>query len=209
MIKIYKNLLNKEDREMILTCAKIFPSEYWTQSICTDEDVIQLREYLPRIVIKKLYNIHQLMISVIEEDFNLNEKNIFLDNPDYSSLLNEGVLTIDKRIKGMSLSPHADKPTGTYEKHHGVDETGFTPITMSSVFYWNDDFEGGEINFYENADWNTLAVLRQPTDMTITQTYKPVAGDFIVFPSDLVHSISEIKSGERYSTQYFYNKIVD
>ena len=209
MIKVYKNLMTPEDREEVLSLVKIFPDQYWTQSICTDESVDQLREFLPRTVIKKLYNIHQLMISVIEEDYNLNEKGIFLDSPDYRDLLNDGVLTIDRRTKGMSLHPHADVPTGTYEKEFGVDENGFTPITMSCVFYWNDDFQGGEIQFYENADWHKWAVLHEETDMSITYTYKPVAGDFIVFPSDVVHSIDEITSGERYSTQYFYNRIVN
>lgn len=206
MVKIYKNLLSEKARQEILTVAKLFPDEYWTQSICTDETVKQLRQFLPRKVMETMFYLHKSMIPTIEKDFKLNENGISLRDPDYYDITNGGVLTIDKREPGMSLSPHADRPTGTYEKHFGTVD-GYTPITMSCVYYWNDDFEGGEINFYENANWQKMIIDHTTEDLTITQVYKPVAGDFIVFPSDLVHGIAEVKSGDRYSTQYFYNKI--
>ena len=206
MYKIYKNLMTDFDREQILSVIKLFPENCWTQSVCTDEQVLQLREFLPRIVIKKLYKIHDFMIKQIEEDFDLESKNISLNKPDYRDLLNDGILTVDKRIVGMSLSAHADIPTGTFEKHLGTTD-GTSPITMSAIFYWNDDFSGGEINFHEKTSPEELFKESKIENLPITGSYKPIAGDLLVFPSSTIHSITPVESGERYSTQYFYNKI--
>lgn len=207
MIKIYKDVLEEEERLKIFSMIKNFPEETWTQSVCTHEAVIQLREYIPFYFMRVLHKLHDKMLPIIEEDFSLKDKNIKLAKPNYCNPLSESIITVDKRIKGMSLTPHADIPTGTFIGHIGS-PTGESTITMSCVYYWNDDFEGGEINFHENAiPGHILAAnpeLVNGNDYSITDTYKPVAGDFIVFPSDLVHSITEVISGERISTQYFY-----
>lgn len=205
MYKIYKNLIPDSTIEQFLSVIKLFPDNCWTQSICTDEDVIQLREFLPKIIMQTMYDLHKSIIPTIEEDFELPSKNIKLKNPDYRDITNGGILTIDKRLPGMSLSPHADIPTGTYERHLGTTD-GTSPITISGIFYWNDDFDGGEINFHENADASILIKDKEKTDLSVTGSYKPVAGDFLVFPSHTVHSITEVKSGTRYSTQYFFNR---
>lgn len=216
MIKIYKDVLLENERLKILSMIKNFPDspEIWTQSVCTDEGVIQLREYMPFYIMQRLHKIHEKMLPVIEEDFNLKEKGIKLDPPKYCNPSGTSLISVDKRIKGMSLGAHADIPTGTFTKHIGS-ASGESPITMSSVYYWNDDFDGGLVNFHENAIPGHILALNpelkeKNNDHSITQTYKPVAGDFIVFPSETVHSITEITSGVRLSTQYFYfsNKLL-
>ena len=55
---------------------------------------------------------------------------------------------------------------------------------MSTIYYLNDNYEGGEINFPR-----------------FNITYKPVANDFIIFPSNYMynHSVSPVISGERYA----------
>ncbi len=55
---------------------------------------------------------------------------------------------------------------------------------MSSVYYINDNYSGGEINFPR-----------------FNITYKPKANELIIFPSTYVynHSVSEITSGTRYA----------
>lgn len=55
---------------------------------------------------------------------------------------------------------------------------------MSTIYYLNDNYEGGELNFPR-----------------FNITYKPVANDFIIFPSNYIynHSVSPVISGERYA----------
>jgi len=60
------------------------------------------------------------------------------------------------------------------------DDTYATPRTISLVYYPNDDYEGGELEFIH-----------------FGVTIKPKAGDLFVFPSaySYEHQIHEIKSG--------------
>jgi hypothetical protein len=209
MIKVYnvKEILSDEERIKCLSIIKQFPNSVWTQSICTDEQVIQLRDFFPIYVLKRIHKVHEVMLPLIEKDFELSEKNISLEKPNYLDSKQDNIITVDKRIKGMSLSPHADIPTGTFTKHIGS-ESGKSRITISTIYYWNDDFEGGEVDFYENASALDIQPKIKPqNDLSVTYTYRPVAGDFIVFSSDIVHSIKEIQSGERLSTQYFYLRV--
>lgn len=218
MIKVYKNVLEESEREKILSMIKDFPENMWTQSVCTDEEVIQLREYIPFYILKQLQILHTKMLPIIENDFSLNAKGVKLVDPDYCNPFINNIMTVDKRLKGMSLNPHADIPTGTFTGHIGS-ATGESTIYMSCVYYWNDDFEGGEIEFHENAtpahviyqntDKDIIEKMFRENDYSVTETYKPVAGDFIVFPSDLTHSIKEVISGERLSSQYFYCKKIN
>ena len=65
-----------------------------------------------------------------------------------------------------------------------VDDSEEFPRKISLVYYINDNYDGGEINF---------------TNFDIS--YKPKANEMIIFPSNYVyrHFVSEIKSGTRYS----------
>lgn len=204
MIKIYKNLMTEEDRLEVLNVLKYFPDQLWTQSVCTDEPVKQLRQWLPQTVHRKIYSVHQQAMPLINKDFRLKDRNIELRDPDYGGLQNTSFLTIDRRDPGMSLGPHPDIPTGTYQPHPGALEGGKSPITISGIFYWNDDIEGGELKFHDD----DVAIERpEECDVKAPYIYKPVAGDFVVFESKYVHEIFEIKSGHRYSTQWFFDNI--
>ena len=209
IIKVYKNLIPEEDRQKSLQLMKSFPDSLMTQSVCTDEEVYQLKEYLPLPIAKQLANLHYNSMPNIRQDFGLAEDGIKLIPPSYFDRVGNDFITVDKRIPGMYLSLHRDVPTGTYAGHFGV-ENGMTAITMSAIYYWNDDYEGGELVFDDETllsekdlsdeDKNDPSILKAP------YKYKPVAGDYVVFPSHLYHEILEIKSGERYSSQYFFNR---
>lgn len=209
-VKIYKNQFSNIDRLRFLEIFKQMPDIIWTQSDCTDEEVNQLKDFMPFIIKFKLSEMHFNMMPVISKDFRLAEKNIELIHHGFSNLNQNNTLTIDRRVVGNSLMPHADIPTGTFEKEKGVFfEDGSSPITMSCVFYWNDDFEGGELDLYFDIDPKDLQQNSHLYDFEKIQpsyTYKPVAGDFVVFPSGIVHSIRPVTKGVRYSSQYFYNR---
>jgi predicted 2-oxoglutarate/Fe(II)-dependent dioxygenase YbiX len=55
---------------------------------------------------------------------------------------------------------------------------------VSSAFYLNDNYSGGEINFPR-----------------FGVTYKPKANELIIFPSSFIynHSVSEVTDGTRYA----------
>lgn len=204
MIKLYKNLMPEDQRLEVLEAIRQFPDPLWAQSVCTDMPVHQLRQWTPNTVMRYMYSVHKKAMSLIKDDFNLKERNIELREPDYGGYTNTSFLTIDKRVKGMTLKPHPDIPTGTYDAHPGLLKDGKSPITISGIFYWNDDFEGGELQFH-----NDDVAIEKPElcDIKDPYLYKPVAGDFVAFESKYIHEILEVTSGERYSTQWFFDNL--
>jgi Rps23 Pro-64 3,4-dihydroxylase Tpa1-like proline 4-hydroxylase len=72
---------------------------------------------------------------------------------------------------------------GQYFKNH-IDDHPSYHRRLSSVYYINDDYQGGEINFPR-----------------FNISYKPKANEMIIFPSTYVynHSVSEVVSGTRYA----------
>jgi len=71
---------------------------------------------------------------------------------------------------------------GKFDLH--IDDAGATFRRASTVFYLNDNYEGGEIEF-----------------PSFNIKYKPEAGDFIMFPSSYAyrHKVNPVLSGIRYS----------
>lgn len=180
MIKIYKDVMSDQDRLKSVFMMNVMPQECWTQSICTDSPVDQLRDYMPAGILALIQDVHINMREQIEKDFSVS-----LRRPAFEI---GSIVTVDRRLKGYSLPAHKDIPTGDYVRHTGT-ENGESNIEISCVFYWNNDFDGGEL-YFEDEDF----------------LYRPVAGDLVVFNSNIEHEILEIKSGTRYSTQYFFTR---
>lgn len=88
---------------------------------------------------------------------------------------------------GARQEPHADK------EFHAGDERGrpndFPWYDIASLFYFNDDYEGGELYF-------PLQGLE----------FKPKAGAAYFFPGDkyYVHGVRPIKSGNRFTSPFFW-----
>jgi hypothetical protein len=63
------------------------------------------------------------------------------------------------------------------------------PCLVSMVYYLNDDYEGGEVEFKDH----------------IGTPFKPSAGDLLIFPSsvDYVHRVLPITSGRKYAAISF------
>jgi predicted 2-oxoglutarate/Fe(II)-dependent dioxygenase YbiX len=88
---------------------------------------------------------------------------------------------------GSRQDPHADK-----ELHEGPDAgtpNDFPHYDIASLFYFNDDYEGGELFF--------------PVQGI---EFKPVGGSAYFFPGDkgYIHGVRPIISGGRYTSPFFW-----
>jgi len=80
---------------------------------------------------------------------------------------------------------------GEFFKYHN-DDSAAHPRTISAIMYFNDDYEGGELEFkYFNVK------------------YSPKIGDCIVFSSAFpyMHRVNEITKGTRYAAVNWYKYI--
>jgi predicted 2-oxoglutarate/Fe(II)-dependent dioxygenase YbiX len=86
---------------------------------------------------------------------------------------------------------HVDKGYGNGEDiDNPKTPSGFPTREISSIFYWNENYEGGEIVFPNQ-----------------NKKIKPSSGMLILFPSDsnFPHRVLSVKSGIRYvSTNFWY-----
>lgn len=95
--------------------------------------------------------------------------------------------TIVRWLPGQFQNPHADK-----ELHEGDDAgqpNDFPYYDIASLFYLNDDYEGGELYF-------PLQGIQ----------FKPKRGAAYFFPGDMnyVHGVTEIKNSIRYTCPFFW-----
>ena len=84
---------------------------------------------------------------------------------------------------GMEQRPHADKQMNDGRPNP------FPTYDINSLFYYNDNFEGGELYYPEH-------------DIVV----KPKPGLAVAHPGDVnyLHGVKQIISGERYTTPSFY-----
>jgi predicted 2-oxoglutarate/Fe(II)-dependent dioxygenase YbiX len=97
-------------------------------------------------------------------------------------LIDPGMLSpisISKYFEGKLMGPHVDA--------HDNDPTK----TISCVLYLNDDYSGGELNFPDHGIF-----------------IKPEAGSLVIFPSKYMHESKIIKSGVKYMSPGFWNKVL-
>lgn len=93
-----------------------------------------------------------------------------------------------KWLPGQLQHPHADK-----ELHEDGNEgkpNDFPYYDIASLFYLNDDYEGGELYFPQHGI-----------------QFKPKAGSAYFFPGDrfYLHGVTEITSGIRYTCPFFWH----
>lgn len=95
--------------------------------------------------------------------------------------------TIVRWPEGTLQHPHADK-----ELHEGPDagtENEFPWYDIGTIFYLNDDYEGGELHFPKQEI-----------------SFKPKARAAYFFPGDMnyIHGVNMVKSGCRYTSPWFW-----
>jgi hypothetical protein len=147
----------------------IYDSEYWKDRVAT-RGTLDLND--PKIgpVIESLFKKLQ---PIVEKHFNVEIK--------------PTTETIVRWLPGQLQNPHADKELHE-EPNVGV-PNDFPYYDLSSLFYLNDDYEGGELYF-------PLQNIK----------FKPKRGSAYFFPGDrnYIHGVTEIKSGIRYTCPFFW-----
>lgn len=147
----------------------IYDSDYWKDRVATTPS---LNKNDPKIA-PIIAGLFERLKPIIEEFF---EVNVFPTGT-----------TIVRWLPGQFQNPHADK-----ELHEGPDAgmpNDFPCYDLSSLFYLNEDYEGGELYF-------PLQDIK----------FKPKRGAAYFFPGDMnyIHGVTEIKSGIRYTCPFFW-----
>lgn len=111
---------------------------------------------------------------------NINRKTFKCMN-DYFKTYNFSI----KYRESWELLSYSETQKLTWHSDHG----DVHPCQVSFVYYFNDDYVGGEVEFKDH----------------IGTPYKPNAGDLLIFPSspDYVHRVLPIQSGVKYNAISF------
>lgn len=143
---------------------------------------------------KKIRDTDSIAIKYMDYSVNQDEEFVgYLDafNKNLSKIFYDGFTECEQNYKntyGVSFSEHKDYELLRYGKGqlftNHIDDHQEYHRRISTVYYINDDYEGGSINFPR-----------------FNITYKPKANEFLIFPSTYVynHSISEVTNGTRYA----------
>ena len=81
---------------------------------------------------------------------------------------------------------------GTKLEKHVDDGKKGAEIKYGGVIYLNDDYEGGEIAYYENIDSENVVF-----------SYKPNSGDMVVHLASKPHGVVPVTKGTRYMLTFF------
>lgn len=99
-------------------------------------------------------------------------------------------LNKEKYMLDLSYLPIKRWDTGSNMGPHSDSSYSFPKLAFTAITYFNDDYEGGEIEFPEK-----------------NIKIKPKAGSTIIFPSNLIHSVKTILNGNRYMSTSSVNMI--
>lgn len=147
----------------------VYDAHYWKDRVCTspslDKNDPEIRPVLERLF--------QRLKPIVEEF--------------YKVRVTPTGTTIVRWLPGQFQNPHADKEL------HELPDIGmpndFPCYDLSSLFYLNDDYEGGELYF-------PLQGIQ----------FKPKKGAAYFFPGDMnyIHGVTEIKNAIRYTCPFFW-----
>ena len=160
-IQYIENVLPEKDHKVLLDYIKVTDS--WEEQPW--KAMVIVSENLPEEIIEILNRIFELAYKKSVELYDI-EINHF----------NKSGLNLTKFVKDFYLVPHVD--TLSSEGNH-----------IASVYYINDDYAGGEINFPDHK----LEI-------------KPKPNSLIIFPGNenYVHAVNEIIENDRYSSAMWF-----
>jgi len=172
-VYIFKNILDQKDLEQIILQLKSTPvtidkSGYSPFGVYTENN----NPILPQILSKY----YDRLKKIIETSFDC-------------KVHDEGLNSIVEMIVGDSMPVHLDHGSALDQSVGFKTGAGHPSRDISSVLYYNDDYEGGEICFPKQ-------------DLLI----KPEPGMFICFPAkdEFPHQVKEVKSGYRWCSSNFW-----
>ena len=183
-IHVFENFIDKEDLKVIQdfcptinewnnskesiyaedgTC--LYNADYWNDRQCSS-DILQRLSMPVFEIIDKYITKMQLELERI-----------------YDLRLSPRPPVIMKWRPGIEQRPHADKQLNNGEPNAFVD------YDLNSLFYYNDDFEGGELYYPQH-----------------NLTIKPKPGLAVAHPGDVnyLHGVTMVTKGHRYTTPSFY-----
>jgi hypothetical protein len=145
------------------TC--LYNADYWNDRQCSNDILARINPPVWHIIDKYISK----MQLVIEDRFNCK--------------VSSRPPVIMKWRPGIEQRPHADKQLNDGQPN------AFPDYDLNSLFYYNDDFEGGDL-FYPQHD----IVVR------------PKPGLAVFHPGDVnyLHGVTMVTSGQRYTTPSFY-----
>lgn len=142
-----------------------YDASYWADRQCSSEILLEISPEVHNIIYKYILKMRDTI-------------NYF-----YKVKVYERPPVIIKWRAGMEQQPHADKqlPDGS--------PNPFPTYDLNSLFYYNDNFTGGELYYPE-------------FDLEI----KPEPGLAVAHPGDInyLHGVKKVLSGERFTTPSFY-----
>ena len=147
----------------------VYDANYWKDRVCTSPS-LDKNDPAIRPILQGLFE----RLKPIVEDF-------------YKVKVTPTGTTIVRWLPGQFQKPHADKEL------HELPDIGlpndFPYYDLSSLFYLNDDYEGGELYF-------PLQGVQ----------FKPKKGAAYFFPGDMnyIHGVTEIKGAIRYTCPFFW-----
>jgi hypothetical protein len=148
------------------TC--LYNADYWHDRHCSSEILEKINPEVHQIIDKYIHK----MRNTIEAHFRVS--------------LSAKPPVIMKWRPGTHQEPHADKQLNDGQPN------AFTDYDLNSLFYYNDEFTGGEL-YYPQYDIEV----------------KPKPGLAVFHPGDVnyLHGVKMVTSGERYTTPSFYTVI--
>lgn len=163
--KIWDKTVDSIDEDGLV----LYQASVWDDRVCTYNSLMKSD---PSILTLINSMINRLKIEV-DKFFNVNAK--------------ETGPAVVKWPIGARQEPHADKEFWIGEEAGRPND--FPWYDIASLFYFNDDYEGGELYFPQHGI-----------------EFKPKRGSAYFFPGDryYAHGVRPIKSGNRYTSPFFW-----
>jgi hypothetical protein len=147
----------------------IYEASYWKDRVATETTLLKVNKEIPNIISGMMSRLKP----VVENHFKVK---IRATSP-----------TVVRWLPGQLQLPHADKEL--HEGENAGKPNDFPYYDLASLFYLNDDYDGGELYFPNQGI-----------------KFKPKAGAAYFFPGDMnyIHGVTEIKKGIRYTCPFFW-----
>jgi hypothetical protein len=183
MRKIYYNILSEEDLAALLEYCKI--EENWITLEGGEKESIYKNNYNKAVdqnivdILNKINNTIATYVDTATEK--LGWQNIIARFKDEAPKPKTGVFWDDEY---WSMNPHSDR--SCQHAANAVNCCTAAKITKGAVFYINDNYEGGELEYIEDG-----------------YIYKPVANSLVIHDANMIHGVKRFKGEDRYTFPCF------